>query len=478
MVTHKSLFIGGKWVTPASDAVIQVVSPKSEEPIGTVPAADERDVDRAVAAARAAFDEPLGWSSWEPAKRADVMERLATALESRSSQTAEMVSAQNGMPISIATQIEGVFPAVLLRYYASLARTMPTEERRAGLFGGTTLVTRKPIGVVGAIVPWNFPQGLAFFKLAPAMAAGATVVIKPSPETVLDSFVLAEAAEEAGVPAGVLNIVPGGRAIGAYLVAHPGINKVSFTGSSATGRSIAETCGRMLRPVTLELGGKSAAIILDDAELSDKAEALLGATLLNSGQTCYVGTRILAPRGRYTEIVDFFTSLVGSLVVGDPLDPATQIGPLVSATQRARVEGYIAKGKSDGARVTVGGARPDAFSKGWFVEPTVFADVDNESSIAQEEIFGPVLSIIPYEGDDEAVSIANNSDFGLGGSVWSTDDARALGVARRVETGSVGINAYMLDPASPFGGVKASGIGRELGPEGLAAYQELKSVYL
>ena len=326
--------------------------------------------------------------------------------------------------------------------------------------------------------PWNFPQSLAFFKIAPAMAAGATLVMKPSPETVLDSFLLAEAIAEAEVPAGVLNIVPGGRELGAYLVSHPRIDKVAFTGSTAAGRSIAEVCGRLLRPVTLELGGKSAAIILDDADLSDKAEQLVSATMLNNGQTCFLGTRILAPRSRYDEVVDLFSGIAGSLTVGDPLDAATHIGPMASSRQRDRVESYIAKGKSDGARMTVGGGRPAAMSKGWFVEPTVFADVDNNATIAQEEIFGPVLSVIPYGDVDDAVRIANDSDYGLGGTVWSADDERALGVARRVQTGSIGINGYLPDPTAPFGGIKGSGLGRELGPEGLAAYQVVKSVYL
>jgi acyl-CoA reductase-like NAD-dependent aldehyde dehydrogenase len=478
ITTQESLFIGGEWIKPAGKDTITVVSATTEEPIGSVPEGVEEDVDRAVDAARRAFDDPSGWSSWDPARRADVMERLADALDARAPEMVKLIASQNGMPVAVAQQLEGVFPAVLLRYYAGLAREAQTEERRPGLLGGTTLVTRQPIGVVGAIVPWNFPQSLAFFKIAPAMAAGATVVMKPSPETVLDSFLLAEAIAEAGVPAGVLNIVPGGRELGAYLVSHPRIDKVAFTGSTAAGRSIAEVCGRLLRPVTLELGGKSAAIILDDADLTDKAEQLVGATMLNNGQTCFLGTRILAPRSRYDEVVDLFSGIAGSLTVGDPLNADTHIGPMASSRQRDRVESYIAKGKSDGARLTVGGGRPDSMSKGWFVEPTVFADVDNNATIAQEEIFGPVLSVIPYGDVDDAVRIANDSDYGLGGTVWSADDERALGVARRVQTGSIGINGYLPDPTAPFGGIKGSGLGRELGPEGLAAYQVIKSVYL
>ncbi|WP_250281094.1 aldehyde dehydrogenase [Frankia sp. CiP1_Cm_nod2] len=478
VIDYHSLFIGGDWVKPESDKTITVVSASTEEVIGTVPEASEKDVDRAVDAARAAFDDPKGWSTWPVSQRAEAMRRLASALESRSAEIVHRVSSQNGMPLIIGQQLEAVFPAVLLRYYADLIENASFEESRPGLFGGNTLVRREPIGVVGAIVPWNFPQALAAFKLAPALAAGCTVVIKPSPETVLDSFILAEAIAESGIPHGVVNIVPGGREIGAFLVAHSKVDKIAFTGSTAAGRSIAEVCGRLLRPVTLELGGKSAAIILDDADLAGSLENLFGACLLNNGQACYLGTRVLAPRSRYDEIVDVFTGFVGALKVGDPLDPTTQVGPLVSARQRERVEGYIAKGKNDGGRVTTGGGRPKDRDKGWFVEPTVFADVDNSTTIAQEEIFGPVLSVIPYGDLDDAIRIANDVDYGLGGSVWTADADRGLDVARRVHTGTFGINAYLPDPTAPFGGIKASGLGRELGPEGLAAYQLTKSVYL
>ena len=339
---------------------------------------------------------------------------------------------------------------------------------------------REPIGVVGAIVPWNYPQTLAAFKYGAALAAGCTVVMKPSPETVLDAFLLAEAIEAAGIPAGVINIVPGGRELGAYLVAHRDVDKVAFTGSTAAGRRVAETCGRLLRPVTLELGGKSAAIVLEDADL-DLAKIgndLFAATLVNNGQTCYLGTRVLAPRSRYDEVVDTLAAFASSMAVGDALDPGTQIGPMASQTHRDRVEGYIAKGSSDGARLVVGGGRPRDLDRGWFVEPTVFADVDNSSTIAQEEIFGPVLSVIPYGDVDDAIRIANDTDYGLGGSVWTTDAERGKDVARRVRTGTIGINKYLPDPAAPFGGIKASGIGRELGPGAISAYQQFKSIYV
>ena len=426
--------------------------------------------------ARRTFDDPQGWSSWSPEDRAHVLERLADALEARGEETAHRVSMQNGMPISIALQLEAVFPAVVARYYAGLVRSVEFDEERAGLLGGTIRVARKPVGVIAAIVPWNYPQTLAMFKLAPAIAMGCTVVMKPSPETVLDSLLLAEAADEAGLPAGVLNIVPAGREVGAYLVAHPGVDKVAFTGSTAAGRKIAEVCGRLLRPVSLELGGKSAAIVLEDADLSDAGEALFGATLLNNGQTCYLGTRVLAPRSRYDEVVETIAAIASSMPVGDALDPATMIGPMASSRHRDRVEGYIRTAREEGARLVTGGGRPEG--RGWFVEPTVFADVSNDQTIAREEVFGPVLAIIPYDGEEDAIRIANDSDYGLGGSVWTTDADHGTDVARRVQTGTIGVNQYLPDPAAPFGGVKGSGLGRELGPEGLVAYQQLQSIYL
>jgi aldehyde dehydrogenase (NAD+) len=276
----------------------------------------------------------------------------------------------------------------------------------------------------------------------------------------------------------VLNVVPGGRELGAYLIAHRDVDKVSFTGSTAAGRTIAETCGRLLRPVTLELGGKSAAIVLDDADLAANIESFFASTLLNNGQICWLGTRVLAPQKRYQEVVDTVTGLVRSLKIGDPLDSATQLGPLVSSRQRDRVESYIAKGTGEGAKLTAGGKRPQGFDKGWYVEPTVFSNVDNKHTIAQEEIFGPVLSVIPYSSDDEAVAIANDSDYGLGGSVWTSDPDRGAAFARNVRSGTIGINAYVNDPTAPFGGIKASGIGRELGPEGLNPFQVFKTIYL
>lgn len=477
-IDYDKLYLAGSFTSSTGFGTIPVHSPLTGDRIGSVPEAEESDVDRAVAAARQAFDDPSGWARWTPEQRGEVLERFAVALERRGPEFARRVSMQNGMPITLAHAFEGGFPPMLVRYFAQLMKDLPQEETRPGMLGGSSRVLRQPIGVVAAIVPWNVPQAISFLKLGPALAAGCTVVLKPAPETVLDAMLLSEAAADAGLPDGVLNILPGGRELGAYLVSHPGVDKVSFTGSTAAGRSIGETCGRLLRPVTLELGGKSAAIVLDDADLSANLEAFFGVTLLNNGQICWLNSRVLAPRSRYDEVLDTIVGLARSIKLGDPLDPSTQMGPLVSERQRHRVEGYIEKGLSEGARLVTGGGRPKGLDGGWFVEPTVFADVDNETTIAQEEIFGPVLSVIPYSSQDEAIAIANRSDYGLGGSVWTSDPDRGESVARQVQSGTIGINAYTNDPTAPFGGIKASGLGRELGPEGLAAYQAHKTIYL
>ncbi|MTD12526.1 aldehyde dehydrogenase family protein [Nakamurella sp. YIM 132087] len=478
MITYNEFYIDGDWAAPAGTERLDVVSPTTESAIGSVPVSTTTDIDRAVSAARAAFDDPSGWPAWSPERRGEALGRFADELEKRSPETARRVSSQNGMPITLAEAFEGGFPPVLLRYYSQLMIDGPAEERRPGMMGGTSLVRKEPVGVVGAIVPWNVPQAISFLKLAPALAAGCTVVIKPAEETVLDAYLMAEAAVAAGLPRGVLNVVPGGRAVGAYLVEHPGVDKVSFTGSTAAGRKIAETCGRLLRPVTLELGGKSAAVVLDDADLASSMESFFGATLLNNGQICWLNTRVVAPRSRYGEIVDTITDLAKSLKVGDPLDRETAIGPLVSGRQRERVEGYISKGLAEGGRMTTGGRRPGDLDQGFFVEPTIFADLDNSATIAREEIFGPVLTIIPYDDVDDAVAIANDSEYGLGGTVWTSDPSRGEAVARRIRSGTVGINAYSNDPHAPFGGIKSSGMGRELGPEALSSFQVYKTIYL
>lgn len=475
---YDTLFIGGEWIAPSSTDRITISSASTEEVIGSVPEAKKADADKAVAAARRAFDDPKGWSHWEPAQRADALQRLAAELDKRSAETAQTVAAQNGVPVAVTGATEGFFPAASLRYYADMIRELPVETSHASPFGNQTRVRREPIGVVLAIAPWNFPQSLSATKVAPALAAGATVVLKPSPETPLDSYIFAEAVVAAGLPAGVFNVVPGGAEVSQYLVSHPGIDKIGFTGSTAVGTSIALSAAKLLRPVTLELGGKSAAIFLDDADLDLAAigEQLFLSTFVGNGQTCFISTRILAPKSRYQEVVDTMAGFASYLKIGDPLDPTTQIGPMVSSGHRDRVEGYIAQGKSS-AKLVAGGGRPSGFDKGWYVEPTVFADVDNRSVIGSQEIFGPVLSVIEYTDVDDAVRIANDSDYGLAGTVWTTDHDRGLDVARRIQTGSVGINAYLPDFSAPFGGVKSSGIGREFGPQGLDAYIQFKSMY-
>jgi aldehyde dehydrogenase (NAD+) len=465
------LFIGGEF--READKVEPVIEAATGDPLGDGSAATESEIDDAVAAARSALD---GWRSTPAAERADMLNRLADALAARAADTNQLCTRENGMPIRLSRGANGVFPATLLRYYADMIANAEDEEIRPSMIGHT-IVRREPVGVVGAITPWNYPQALAAMKIAPGLAAGATMVLKAAPETALDALIYGEAAAEAGLPRGVLNIVAGGPAAGAYLVSHPGVDKVAFTGSTAAGRLIGEMCGRLMRPVTLELGGKSAAIVLDDADLDATIRGLKSASFVNNGQTCYLNSRILAPRSRYDEVVDAVAALAEGLTVGDPLDKATDIGPLVSSRQRDRVLNYIDIGKSEGAKLVAGGSVPADQPRGWFVAPTVFANVDNRARISQEEIFGPVLTVIPYENDRDAVDIANDTEFGLGGSVWSTDVERATQIARSVRTGTIGINDYQMDIAAPFGGVKASGIGRELGPEGLAAYQTLKSIY-
>ncbi len=465
-----SVFIAGQFRTASEQ--VSVIEAATEERLGLGAAATESEIDDAVSAARTAL--PV-WADTPAGERAGVLRLMADALQKRAAATLELCSRENGMPIRLSKGANGMFPAVLLRYYADLLDKTEQEEVRPAAIGHT-IVRREPIGVVAAITPWNYPQALAIMKIAPALAAGCTMVLKAAPETALDALVFAEAAEEAGLPAGVLNIIAGGAQSGAHLVSHPGVDKVAFTGSTVAGRIIAEACGRLLRPVTLELGGKSAAIILDDADLDATVKGLKSASFVNNGQTCHLSSRILAPRSRYAEVVDALAALADGLVVGDPLQKSTDIGPLVSRRQQERVLEYIDIGRSE-AKLVAGGGIPADQPRGWFVSPTVFADVDNSSRIAQEEIFGPVLTVSPYGTDQEAVDIANDSEFGLGGTVWSPDVDRATDIARAVRTGTIGVNEYQLDVNAPFGGVKASGLGRELGPEGLAAYQTLKSIY-
>src|SRR4029079_4093324 len=368
-------------------------------------------------------------------------------------------------------------PWLMLNSFIGVASEFRWEERRPGTLAPEVLVRHGGVGLAAAIVPWNVPQFVTMSKLAPALLAGCSIVIKPSPETPLDAFFMADLLTEAGVPKGVLSVVPAGREVGEHLVRHPGVDKVAFTGSTAAGRRIASICGEQLKRYSLELGGKSAAIVLDDADLELTMGGLKFASLMNNGQACVAQTRILASKKRYAEVVDALGAMVGSMQVGDPSDPATEIGPLVAQRQQERVEKYIALGQEEGARVVVGGSgRPDGFDRGWYVQPTVFADATNDMRIAREEIFGPVLTVIPFAAPADAVRIANDSEYGLAGSVWTNDIDQGMDIARRVRTGTYAVNQYNMDFMAPFGGFKGSGVGREFGPEGVDHYTELTSI--
>jgi aldehyde dehydrogenase (NAD+) len=471
MPEHDRLFIGGDWIRSSGTAGIDVISPHTEEVIGTVPDGTPDDIDHAVTAARVAFDTGP-WPRMDVGERAAVVRRLADLYAARVAEMGRLITAQMGAPIG--QPVQATAALATWQYFGELGTTVECEDERAGWAGPVT-VRREPVGVVAAIVPWNGPQVTAAAKLAPALVAGCTVVLKPAPETPLDAYLFADIVAEAGLPAGVVNIVAAGRDTGEHLVRHPGVDKVAFTGSTAAGRRIAAICGERLKRHTLELGGKSAAIICDDADLATTVAGLRTAALLNSGQTCVAQTRILASTTRYREVVDALVDMVRGMTVGDPTDLRTDIGPLASRRQRDRVVDYIHSGRDDGATIAVGGLAPP-FDRGWYVAPTVFTGVNNRMRIAREEIFGPVLTVIPYRDEADAVRIANDNDYGLAGSVWTADPERGMGIARLVRTGTFGINTYTVELAAPFGGVKASGVGRELGPEGLAAYQEYKSV--
>ena len=475
LVDRRAFFVGGRWVEPAAPERFGVISPSTEEVVGRVPLAEPADIDRAVVAARDAFDHGP-WPRTPPAERADVLRRAARLLRDRTDDIAWVTATEMGCAISQAPQAQTGMVSRVFDYYADLLGTFELERRvltddRAGL------VVHDPVGVVAAIVPWNAPVTLAAWKVAPALAAGCTVVLKPPPEAPLSGFVLAEALEAAGVPPGVLNVVPGGREAGEHLVTHPGVDKVAFTGSTDAGKRIMSLCAERVARVSLELGGKSASIVCDDADLGVAIPRIVGGGMHLSGQVCGAHTRILVARSRYDEAVEAAAAAADAIPYGDPFDPKTVVGPLVAERQRDRVEGYIASALAEGARAVAGGVRPAHLPKGWYVPPTILAGVDNRMRVAQEEIFGPVLSFIPVDGDDDAVRIANDSRYGLSGGVWTADAAHGLAVARRMRTGSVAVNgSYPPFPLVPFGGLKESGLGRELGPEGLLAYLEPRSI--
>ncbi|MGW6538708.1 aldehyde dehydrogenase [Streptomyces sp. NPDC055051] len=476
LVEHGKLFIGGELTDPLGDAVIEVISPHTEEVIGRVPHASRADVDRAVAVARRAFDEGP-WPRTSLEERIEVVSRIKDAIAVRHEELARSISAQNGSPYSWSVLAQALGAMMVWDSAITVARDFVFEERRAGVLG-PLLVRREPVGVVAAVVPWNVPQFTAAAKLGPALLAGCTAILKPSPESPLDSYLLGEIAAEAGLPEGVLSILPADREVSEYLVGHPGVDKVSFTGSVAAGKRVMEVASRNLTRVTLELGGKSAAVILPDADVATAVAGIVPAAWMNNGQACVAQTRILAPRSRYEEIAEALAAAASALVVGDPLDPATQLGPLVARRQQRRSLDYIGIGQAEGAKVLTGGGRPDGVDRGWYVEPTLFGDVDNSMRIAREEIFGPVVCLLPYGDEAEALRIANDSAYGLSGSVWTGDVERGIEFGRRVRTGTFNVNTFSLDMLGPFGGYKDSGLGREFGPEGLSEYLEHKMVHL
>ena len=471
--SYDQLFIGGRWRKPSRPERLSVISPHTEEQIADVPAGSTEDVDAAVTAARHAFDQGP-WPRLQPQERMRKIEELAAVYGRHIDEMADLITAQMGSPRSFSRLGQAAGAASMIHLTLAAARDFPWVERRRGVLGEAHL-RRAPVGVVGAIVPWNVPQCLIMPKLIPALIAGCSVVIKPAPETPLDALWLAEMIEQLELPEGVVSVVTGGPDVGAALVRHPGVDKVAFTGSSATGRRIAALCGEQLKRVSLELGGKSAAIVLDDADIGKTVAGLKTAGLMNNGQACVAQTRILVSRQRHDDLVDALADMMSSLSVGDPTDDKTDIGPLVAQRQQRRVQDYIRSGQQQGARLVTGGAdAPEP--RGWYVRPTLFTDATNDMRIAREEIFGPVLTVLTYADEDDAVRIANDSDYGLAGSVWTADTAHGLDIAARVRTGTYGINMYMLDISTPFGGFKHSGIGREFGPEGLEEYVELQSV--
>ncbi len=470
-------FIGGDWVAPSSDSTIDVITPSTEELYVTVAEAQQSDVERAVAAAREAFDKGP-WPRMSHAERAGYLREISKRLAARSADVSSIWTSEMGITSSLGGMMAGSVGGTY-DYYASLADSFAFEERHVPQGGGNVgLLVREPVGVVAAIIPWNGPILLIAVKIAPALLAGCTIVLKASPEAPGAAYVMAEIMEEIGLPKGVFNVLTADREVSELLVRHPDIDKVTFTGSSVAGKKIASICGERIARCTLELGGKSAAVILDDYDLNAAAQSISGSARLFTGQVCSSLTRIVVSRNRHDELLDAMASAFSAIRVGDPFDAAIDMGPLAMSRQRDRVEEYIAKGRAEGATVATGGGRPAHLNRGFFVEPTVFGNVDNNMTIAREEIFGPVVSVIPADNEAQAVEIANDTVFGLNASVFTNDPDRAYQVARELRSGTVGHNSFRSDFSIAFGGFKQSGIGREGGKEGLMPFLEAKTIIL
>jgi betaine-aldehyde dehydrogenase len=472
MLMRDKLFIGGQWVAPSAKETIDVHNAGTGEVMGKVPAGTERDIDAAVAAAHAALD---GWSRTPPEKRGEFLQKISDGLKARADELAKTIAQEVGMPIKLAGRIQAGLPIANFANYAKIAREFNFEERV-----GNSLVVKDPVGVVGAITPWNYPLHQIALKVAPALAAGCTVVLKPSEIAPFNAFILAEVIEAAGLPKGVFNLVTGfGPVVGEALVKHPKVDMISFTGSTRAGKRISEVAAQQVKRVALELGGKSASVVLEDADLAAAVKGTVNGCFLNSGQTCTALTRMLVPAAKYEEAAKLAAEAAKGFTLGDPLAETTRLGPLSSQMQLERVRSYIKKGVDEGAELLAGGAdAPEGVPGGYFVKPTIFGKVKNSMTIAQEEIFGPVLSIIPYKDEEEAVKIANDSPYGLAGAVWSKDDAHAQTVARRIRAGQIDVNGGAFNMNAPFGGFKQSGHGREAGVYGLEEFLELKSLQL
>jgi acyl-CoA reductase-like NAD-dependent aldehyde dehydrogenase len=470
ILVRDKLYIGGEWVEPSGEGTIEVINPATEEVMGRVPEGTPADVDRAVAAAREAFET---WSQTPMQVRADACAGIAAKLAERSDELAALIASELGMPLALSKAIQAGLPTMDFGSMPEQLEKVVWEQEI-----GNSLVVREPIGVVGAITPWNYPLHQIAAKVAPAIAAGCTVVLKPSEVVPLNAFVLAEIFDELGIPAGVFNLVTGtGPVVGEAIAGHPGVDAVSFTGSTRAGKRVSELASQTVKPVTCELGGKSANVILDDAPLQDAVTDGVAKAFLNSGQTCSALTRMLVPRERLQEAEQIAAAVAQAFTPGDPFAEGSRLGPLVSDVQLERVRGYIRKGVEEGAKLVTGGDEaPEGLEHGFYVRPTVFSEVRNDMTIAQEEIFGPVLSIIPYDSEEEAVRIANDSVYGLAGGVWSADPKRAEGVARRIRTGQVEINGATFNPLAPFGGFKQSGHGRELGYLAIEEYLGVKAL--